>query len=166
MSLLSDWIEKNRNNPDREFAVRNYTMNKEMYERDFEQALKDGAIVICQYCGYPEIPSLSMEGDSFIKNQCCFSCWYWLHNLGFANGTPRASVIVNGTHYRNGGNQDNPSNKSWLGFGGAVWRFRKIGSDVVEETNNMWHQGTIPQWLKDRGVVDTHEFLDQEGNVQ
>lgn len=166
MSLLSDWIEKNGNNPDHEFAVRSYALNRDMYEREHAQAMAANEIVICQHCGYPEIPARSAEGKSFIENQCCFGCWYWLHYLGFANGTPVKSVIVKGTHYTNGGNQTNPQNKSWLGFGGAVWRFRKIGSDVVEETNNMWHQGTIPNWLKERGVVDTHEFLDKEGNVR
>lgn len=158
MSLLSDWIEKNKDNPDHELAVRNYSMNKDLYERDHAKAVADGTLVICQHCGYPEMPERSCEGKSFVENQCCFSCWYWLHHIGFAKGTPAKSIIVKGVHYQDGGNKPHERN-SFLGFSGAKWRYRKIGETEIHVTNNMWHQSTIPNWLKERGVVDTHEFL-------
>lgn len=154
MSKLSDWIEANKDDPDNEHNVRNYTMNKEYYEREFAKAEAEGNVVICQYCGYPERPDSSMEGLAFIEHQCCFHCWFWLHHTGLKDGPTKRSIIVNGTHYVDAGNK--PKEKStFLGFGGSKFYYRKIGESEYVETNNMWHQGKIPKRFN---IPDTHEF--------
>ena len=158
MSKLSDWIEANKDDPDNEFHVRNYTMNKEYYEREFAKAEAEGKIVICQYCGYPERPDSSMEGPAFIEHQCCSPCWFWLHHIGLKDGPTKKSIIVKGVHYVDAGNK--PKERScFLGFGGSKREYRKIGEAEYVVTNNMWHQGTIPKRFN---IPDTHEFKPYE----
>lgn len=158
MSKLSDWVEAHRDNPDDELAVRNYTLNKEMYEREFAEAEAKGIVVECTVCGYPENPERSLNGDEYTKHKLCFGCWFWMVHLGLKNGPTKRSIIVNGTHYVDAGNK--PREKSqFLGFGGSKWAYRKIGESEYVETNNMWHQGKIPKRFN---IPDTHEFRPYE----
>ena len=158
MSKLSEWIEEHRDNPDDELAVLNYTLNKEMYEREFAEAEAKGIVVECTVCRYPENPERSLNGDEYTKHKLCFGCWFWLIHVGLKNGPTKRSIIVNGTHYVDGGNK--PKEKStFLGFGGSVWNYRKIGETEWTETNNMWHQGEIPKRFN---IPDTHEFKPYE----
>lgn len=158
MSKLSEWIEAHRDNPDDELAVRNYTLNKEMYEREYAEALAAGRVVTCQHCGYPQNPDRSCDGKIFIKEQCCFNCWFWLHHVGLKNGPTARSIIVKGVHYVDGGNK--PKERSqFLGYGGSKWIYRKISETEWVETNNMWHQGVIPKRFN---IADTHEFRPYE----
>lgn len=158
MSKLTDWIEAHKNNPDDELAVRNYNLNKEMYEREYAEAVEAGRIVTCQHCGYPQDPDRSYDSKDFIKHQCCFHCWFWLHHLGLKDGPTKRSIIVKGVHYVDAGNK--PREKSqFLGYGGAKWQYRRIGETDWVETNNMWHQGTIPKRFN---IPDTHEFKPYE----
>jgi hypothetical protein len=158
MSKLSDWIEANKDDPDCESTVRNYTMNKALYEREYAEAEAKGEVVVCQHCGYPEMPERSLEGASFKKYQCCFHCWFWLHNHGLVNGPKPGAVIVGGVHYRDGGNRSGESSR-FLGFGGSLQYYRRIGETEWTETNNLWHQGVIPKKLN---IADTHEFKPYE----
>jgi hypothetical protein len=159
MSKLTDWIEAHRDNPDDELAVRNYTLNAEMYEREFAEAEAKGIVVECSVCGYPENPESSLNGDEYIKHKVCFMCWFWLHHVGLKNGPTARSIIVKGVHYVDAGNKPNERHRSFLGFGGSKWWYRKIGETDYVETNNMWHQGTIPKRFN---IPDTHEFKPYE----
>lgn len=159
MSKLSDWIEAHKADPDCELAVRNYTMNKDMYEREFAEAESKDGVVICQHCGYPEMPERSMEGEKFKQHQCCFHCWFWLIHHGLLNGPKPGALIVEGIHYRDSGNQPKEPRSAFLGFGGSKWKYRKIGETEWTETNNMWQQGKVPKRLN---IADTHEFKPYE----
>lgn len=158
MSKLSDWVAANKDDPDNELNVRNYTLNTEYYEREFAEAEAKGIIVECSVCGYPENPERSLNGDEYTKHKVCFTCWFWLHHMGLKNGPTKRSIIVEGVHYVDGGNK--PKERSaFLGFGGSKWNYRKIGETEWTETNNMWHQGEIPKRLN---ITDTHEFKPYE----
>lgn len=155
MSKLTDWIEAHKDNPDDELAVRNYNLNKEMYEREYAEAVEAGRIVTCQHCGYPQDPDRSCDGKDFVKHQCCFHCWFWLHHIGLKNGPTPRSIIVKGVHYVDAGNKPKEPQSAFLGYGASKFYYRKIGESEYVETNNMWHQGTIPKRFN---IPDTHEF--------
>lgn len=162
MSKLSEWIESHKDQPEHERVVRQYNMNSDLMEREFAEADEKGEIVICQHCGYPENPSRSLEGKSFIKHQCCFDCWYWLHNLNLINQPRLNAVIVDGIHRTDSGMSDD--NAKWLGHGGSKFYYRKIGETQIRCTNNMWYQGKIPERLNvhDNAVMCTKQEFDAQ----
>lgn len=164
MSKLSEWIEEHKEDSEHERAVRMYNMNTELMEREFEKADAAGEIVVCQHCGYPENPNRSLEGKSFIKYQCCFDCWYWLHNLNLINGPKGSAVIIDGVHRTDSGSSSDDSR--WLGHGGSKWYYRKVGETKIRCTNNMWHQGDIPKRLNiaDNAVFCTKEEFETQVN--
>lgn len=155
MSKLTDWIESHKDNPDDELNVRNYTLNKEYYERDYAEAVEKGNVVECHVCEYPQVIGTSSVDPEMIEHKVCFTCWFWLHHIGLKNGPTPRSIIVKGTHYVDGGNKPKEPRSAFLGYGGAKWAYRKIGESEYVETNNMWHQGTIPKRFN---IPDTHEF--------
>lgn len=158
MSKLSDWIEANKDDPDNELNVRNYTMNKDYYEREYAEAVQAGNVVECSGCGYPQVIGHSGSDAEMVEHKVCFTCWFWLIHMGLKNGPRPNAIIVKGTHYVDGGNK--PKERSaFLGFGGSKWNYRKIGETEWTETNNMWHQGEIPKRLN---IADTHEFKPYE----
>lgn len=158
MSKLTDWIEAHKDNPDDELNVRNYTLNKEYYERDYAEAVEKGNVVECHVCEYPQVIGTSSVDPEMIEHKVCFTCWFWLHHIGLKNGPTPRSIIVKGTHYVDAGNK--PREKSqFLGYGGSKWQYRRIGESEYVETNNMWHQGKIPKRFD---IPDTHEFKPYE----
>lgn len=154
MSKLSDWVEANKADADNELAVRNYLMNKDYYEREYTKAVKEGNIVECHVCGYPQVIGSHSNDPEMVEHKVCFGCWYWLHHLGLKDGPTARSVIVKGTHYVDAGNKPK-ERSSFLGFGGSKFVYRKLGDEEWTETNNMWHQGKIPKRFN---IPDTHEF--------
>ena len=158
MSKLSEWVEAHRNNPDDELNVRNYDLNKDYYESEYAAAVKSGQIVECHVCGYPQQVGSHSNDPEMIEHKVCFTCWFWLIHLGLKNGPRKNAIIVDGTHYVDGGNKPK-ERSSFLGFGGSKFYYRKIGEADYVETNNMWHQGTIPKRFN---IPDTHEFKPYE----
>jgi hypothetical protein len=53
--------------------------------------------------------------------------------------------VANGNCYADSGNSS--ANRSYLGFGGARWRYTINGK--VKETNNLWCGGDVPSGLRD-----------------
>ena len=162
MSELSEWIESHKDQPEHERVVQQYNMNSSVREREFAEANENGGVVICQHCSYPEIPSRSVEGNSFIKNQCCFDCWYWLHNLNLINQPRSDAVIVDGIHRTDSGMSNERG--EWLGHGGSKFYYRKIGETQIRCTNNMWYQGKIPERLNipDNAVMCTKRDFENQ----
>lgn len=159
MNKLTEWVEKNKDNPDCSDQVRDYNLNKDWYDRKFVKRQLNDEVVECTHCGYPQILGDSANDEAMEQHKVCFHCWFWLHHIGLKDGPTRRSIIVNGKHYIDGGNKPKEGNKSFLGFGGAEWIYRKVGETEWTETNNMWHQGTIPKRLN---IADTHEFKPYE----
>lgn len=158
MSKLSDWVEVSKDNPDDHGNVSHYLMNKDYYEREYTKAIEEGNVVECHVCGYPQIINGNSSDKDMIKHKVCFGCWFWLYHIGLKDGPTKQSIIVKGVHYEDGGNSPKEK-RSFLGFGGSKWKYRRIGETDYTETNNMWHQGTIPKRL---GIADTHEFKPYE----
>lgn len=106
----------------------------------------NGAIVDCRECGqkrqcnyFPDVQ------ERLIRTSTCFSCDHWLAMVRFKDDP--ATVRVMGKHYMDGGNTSSPSRMN--GFGGSVFRV-KFHDGRCLETNNLWHQGTIPDHFKER----------------
>lgn len=159
MSKLTDWIEAHKDNPDDKLAVRNYTMNKEYYEREYAEAVEKGNVVECHVCEYPQVIGTSYDDPEMVEHKVCFTCWFWLHRMGLKDGPTKKSIIVKGVHYVDAGNKPKEPRSAFLGYGGSKFYYRKIGELEYVETNNMWHQGTIPKRFN---IPDTHEFRPYE----
>ena len=101
----------------------------------------------CTKCGKTN----DSEHYSGLRNKAmCFSCNFWTETK------ERNPLIVNGNSYLDGGNQVGGS-RSLLGFAGRVFRYRRLGETEWKETNNMWHQGTVPEVFREE-MPDNAEF--------
>jgi len=101
----------------------------------------------CTKCGKTN----DSEHYSGLRNKAmCFSCNFW------TDIKERNPLIVNGDSYMDGGNQVGVS-RSLLGFSGRIFRYRKLGATEWKETNNMWHQGTVPEVFREE-MPDNAEF--------
>lgn len=163
MSIIKEWVEAHRGNPDFANQIRHYDMNSAYFEArhaDIDNDVNTGKLkltrIICKQCGYPQIIGTSYEDPNMVERQLCFTCHFWLYHIGLRNGPTKRSIIVNGHHFTDAGNKPGERNKSFLGHSGAVFRYRKIGETNVHTTNNMWSQGDIPKWLN---IADTHLFV-------
>ena len=81
----------------------------------------------------------------------CFSCNFW------TDIKERNPLIINGDSYMDGGNQVSVRHRDLLGFAGRVFRYRRLGETEWKETNNMWHQGTVPEIFREE-MPDNAEF--------
>jgi len=90
----------------------------------------------------------------------CFTCAFWeIHARDFEAGKDKNKVfIVNGNRYHDGGKVDKKTTRGFLGYGGADWKIKMIKTGRIIETNNLWHQGKIPEHFKNR-MPDNAEFI-------
>jgi|SRR5882762_1887931 len=96
----------------------------------------------------------------------CFTCAFWYQMLETAN---EGTLIVETTRVPYDSNgldlcryQFDPKNpivkdkRNFLGFGGSVFNIKfqdgRMNSEI--RTNNLWHQGTVPDHLRDRFKVN------------
>lgn len=108
--------------------------------------------VTCVECGKEQAPlykeSVKRE---MIRLSLCFECLCWTQWIGKEN-----AVVVKGVHYSI---EPTPLGDSY-GYGGA--RFSVVfNTGRVEETNNLWFQGTIPEWFRSR-IPDNASFVIRE----
>lgn len=151
-NILEQWVDDHKDDPDHESAVWSYSKNKALYDQRIDAP--GAEISVCKYCSYPTVKGMSSIDDEMEKLQVCSLHHFWLHRQGYAKGVPRGAIIVNGRQYRDGGNTFGET--KFNGFGGAIFKYRRLGEEEVKETNNMWSQGLLPRFLS---VEDTHEFV-------
>lgn len=88
----------------------------------------------------------------------CFSCDHWLRlNDEYAD----SRIVMEGRdglrhHYLDGGRSSQRA--SFLGFGGAEFKWRMIATGAECSTNNMWYQGEIPKRFYDRFPVNAERI--------
>lgn len=104
---------------------------------------KEEGTPVCVECGLHCDPvHCFSKGSVDYENRLCFDCTFWSRMIRVDG-----AIRVGGKHYQDGGRKG--GNKSWLGFGGAEWLI--VMNDGREiSTNNLWHQGTIPEHFRDR----------------
>jgi len=96
----------------------------------------------CKLCG--KIVSTKWQSDTknrLIEKNICFSCDFWDE---LSKKTDR--IIANHTCYV--AKPRSTGDKSCLGFGGAEWKIRMNDGRLIE-TNNLWHNGSIPSHFWD-----------------
>lgn len=101
------------------------------------------------------------------ERHLCFSCNYWLHTLlTDTDGIIVTSATGQRVRYQDCGNRPNVrgQDRSHLGFGGHVFRFRALDGNREWETNNVFTQGDVPQHLWDQ-FPPTHEIIPAQGGT-
>jgi hypothetical protein len=78
-----------------------------------------------------------------LEKGVCLSCYYWQGRLE-KKDLPE-SIIMNGSAYWDAGFKVNGGR----GFGGSLWKIKKFTGEVIQ-TNDLWHNGTIPPHFKDQ----------------
>lgn len=103
----------------------------------------------CKIC--KNIFSLNTYGAEKLASECiCFYCDFWKSKIGLAK-----AIVVDGRHYTDGGKSSDPAR--WKGFGGHKWKIRMFSGEIIE-TDNLWHQGTIPPWFT-KDIPNNAEFI-------
>ena len=93
-----------------------------------------------------------MYGDENL----CHTCGFWNTKVQEYTeailGDNKLAIIVNGQHYMDEGATSISSNvtEKMFGHSGATFKYKLLVIDKIEITNNMWHQGEIPQHFRDR----------------
>ena len=113
---------------------------------------------MCSKCQAPAVPSYAPPiGQQMIDRQLCFHCNYWeeMANELRANENPRRIIIGHHIYMDAGYSKDA---RGLLGFGGHEFRYRRVGSDEVVLTNNLWSGDVLPpeHWAE---FPDTAEFV-------
>ncbi len=96
-----------------------------------------GKTEICEFCGNEF--SRICEEDAYIGNNC-FHCSFWLKKINVSAEDEARRVIIDGQHYRLGGDFTGP----FRGFGGRKFTILFHHGRVVE-TRCLWYQGQIPE---------------------
>ena len=100
---------------------------------------------MCSKCQAPTVPAYSPPtGQQMIDRQLCFHCNYWENKAEElrANANPRRIIIDHNIYMDAGYNKKDT--RGYLGFGGREFRYRRVGSDEVILTNNLWSGGVLP----------------------
>ena len=66
------------------------------------------------------------------------------------------SLVINGVHYTHGGMKVGVR-KDWRGSNGRHYKIKMLDGTIVE-TNDLWHQGTIPEEFREY-LPDNAEFI-------
>jgi hypothetical protein len=103
--------------------------------------------MICKLCGAEENCRYTPETKKQLEErQLCFSCNFWQNIVN--RGTQPNCVIIDGNHFWI--SKDEPQTPTnWLGFGGRKFTIRFNDGRVVT-TQNMWHEGSIPQHFREQ----------------
>lgn len=116
------------------------------------------AIYRCKEC--EGVVSLSYgpcrEKELMEEHRVCFHCAFWLNVIPSYKRNKRR-VVINGNSYYVEPYAERATYK-FLGHGGRFCKIKRFDSDEVMTTNNLWHQGSVPQHFRDR-LKDNAEFL-------
>lgn len=116
----------------------------------------------CQICGADEALHWDPQTEAQLRaHQMCFRCNFWREKVEWrAANNPKAAVI-HGRHFMVEPAVKTELHKRELGYGGQPFTIR-FHDGRVERTNNLWHQGTIPNgYWRDR-LPDNAEFVREE----
>lgn len=124
--------------------------------------MEDNNRIICKICGAEE--DADHWGDNLkselMEHQMCFHCNFWRNN--YENDEHRKFAIVNGTHYVL---RENNANSYFKGFGGAKFVF-KFNDGHIEECNNVWYQGNIPDGYWREFMPDNAEIVEKDSDAE
>lgn len=93
--------------------------------------------------------------DELVTFELCFKCNFW-RKLIDSKDEPN-HFVIDGHHYIALPRQDSRSSRL-LGYSGREFVIRRLDSDELIDTNNLWHQGEIPERFRNQ-LPDTAEFI-------
>ena len=103
----------------------------------------------CKICG--------KEFEKSIYNDNLHLCSEKCHSVDFWNQIlDDNAIIIDGECYHAGRNRPNEKHTNLLGFSGRKFKIQFKDTLEVIETNNLWHNGTVP---KERNVADNAKFI-------
>ena len=125
-----------------------------------EELRREEHVITCHACGQ-EAGTNYTSGEHLRKTRVCFNCDFWLEKVRWQEQPDgeHQPVRVDGKHYCYDPRRPFTSGDSrYNGFGGHRWtiRFTDDGRQIV--TNDLWHQGTIPEHFRAR-LPDNVVFL-------
>ena len=104
----------------------------------------------CKYCNEEsELEHIQPAADLYPvmrDEQLCFSCAFWeVHARNHEKGDD--AIIVDGDRYHDAGNTDKRG--GFMCHGGRKFKIKMDDGRIIE-TNNLWHQGDIPEFFRER----------------
>lgn len=96
--------------------------------------------------------------DKLTVNKVCFNCNFW-HEFVEKKDHPKFARIK-GQHWCA---NDKNSGSPWNGMGGRTFII-KWNDGRIKETNDLWHQGTIPVHFLER-LPDNAEFIEEPAPI-
>lgn len=112
--------------------------------------------MICGICGkHFDTPVYSQNSDF---GDCCSSDCFNIRFWKLIIAEKDKYLIVNHQSWCDGGYIPGP--KKWKGCAGRIFRYHRFDEpdNLVHTTDNMWHQGTVPEQFWDE-LPDNAEFL-------
>jgi hypothetical protein len=103
----------------------------------------------CSSCGHHPVKTHFGEPtrSRMITKQVCFTCDFWLGLIDNKGLTPENRFIIEGHHYVALPNDPHPL--AMRGFSGRRFEIKTDDGRTIV-TNNLWHQGEIPERFRDR----------------
>lgn len=96
------------------------------------------------------------DNKRMVDKQFCFNCNFWDERVeDYIRGE---SIVIRGLHYMDAGKKPNQDRGEFRGFGGRIFKIKMFNGKIIE-TNDLWHQGTIPELFKDK-LKDNAEFME------
>lgn len=95
--------------------------------------------------------------ESLLQDEINWMKEFWKPKIALAMSDDPKAVRINGVHYFVGDKNNAP--RSFKGYGGAKWKIKFHDGREVE-TDNLWHNGTIPPALREF-MPDNAEFVTQ-----
>lgn len=110
----------------------------------------------CTICGKTDDPESYMKGNirSIMEaKEVCFNCGFWEEKIAIHDDR---TFIIKGERYH--AQPDTSDIYKFKGFGGRKFKIRRIDTGEIIETQNLWYQGVIPPYFRDR-MPDNAEFV-------
>jgi len=104
----------------------------------------------CQCCGKTYIKRLNPE--AYLEGKC-FDCSFWLRKTDYTEDLADRRVVVDGEHYM----ISVETGPGFRGFGGKQFIIQFFDGRIIT-TNDLWHQGTIPDRFREM-LPDNAVFL-------
>lgn len=117
----------------------------------------------CRECGKEEQGTYMLDRmQELAKGQLCFSCNFWMEKIRWAqNGdkTEQGSQVlrIEGKHEVAHAYIEGELPRFGVGYGGALFKW-KLFTGEEGKSNNVWHQGTIPEHFRSR-LPDNAEWV-------
>lgn len=107
---------------------------------------------LCKICGKADAEKNWIGG---LTNGLCFNCSFWSGTVKAYNAGER--IVIDGRMYFIGP-EDKPILFKHRGYGGNKFYIKKLSTEEIITTTNLWHNGKVPEIFRDQ-LMDNAEFV-------